>query len=171
MARKPAVADRQPNLLAMLACPNEDCFLFNRFAAGNLSVVEWIGKRKDIRRLYCSYCGRRFSERRGTLQQYTKLPDKAVERILKCLAHGCSITASANICEVDPRTVQRVLRQAGPRAQDFHQLQLEQHRGPLGAVQLDELHGRVRSPKKRRRRQGGSGRDAVLDQRGFMRLW
>jgi len=29
------------------ACPNEDCSLFNRFNAGNLSIVEWIGKRKD----------------------------------------------------------------------------------------------------------------------------
>jgi hypothetical protein len=56
MARKPA-RDGQPNPLAGLACPNEDCSLFNRFDAGNLSVVEWIGKRKDIRRLYCSYCG------------------------------------------------------------------------------------------------------------------
>ena len=56
MARKPA-RDGQPNPLAGLAGPNEDCSLFNRFDAGKLSVVEWIGKRKDIRRLYCSYCG------------------------------------------------------------------------------------------------------------------
>jgi len=171
MARKPAVADRQPNSLAKLACPNEDCSLFNRFDAGNLSVVEWIGKRKDIRRLYCSYCGRRFSERRGTLQQYTKLPDKAVERILKCLAHGCSVKATANICEVDRRTVQRVLRQAGPRAQDFHQLQIEQQRGPLGAVQLDELHGRVCPPKKRRCRRHRAGNGVASDKRGFTRPW
>jgi transposase-like protein len=172
MARKPAVTDRQPNALAKLACPNEDCSMFNRFDAGNLSVAEWIGHRKDIRRLYCSYCGQRFSERRGTLQQYTKLPEKAVERILKCLSHGCSVKAAANICEVDRRTVQRVLRQAGPRAQDFHQLQIERRRGPLGAVQLDELHGRVCSPKKRRgegRRASGGG--VVLGRRGFMRRW
>jgi transposase-like protein len=176
MARKPTVADSQPNPLAKLACPNEDCSLFNRFNAGNLSVVEWIGKRKDIRRLYCSYCGQRFSERRGTLRQYTKLPHQAVERILKCLSHGCSVRAAANICEVDRRTVQRLLRQAGPRAHDFNQLRIEQHRGPLGAVQLDELHARVSSPKKRSRgRQrvpsGAPGSDAGLDKRGFMRPW
>jgi hypothetical protein len=35
--------------LAAFACPNPDCSHFNRFAAGNLSVVEWIGKHKDIR--------------------------------------------------------------------------------------------------------------------------
>lgn len=172
MARKPRAADSQPNPLAKLACPNEDCSRFNRFDAGNLSVVEWIGTRKDIRRLYCSYCGQRFSERRGTLRQYTKLPDKAVERILKCLSHGCSVRAAANICEVDRRTVQRLLRQAGPRAHDFNQLQIEQHRGPLGAVQLDELHGRVCPPKKRRRgRRREPGGGAASDKRGFMRPW
>lgn len=170
MARKPTTTDGQPNPHAQLACPNEDCTLFNRFDAGNLSVVEWMGKRKDIRRLYCSFCGQRFSERRGTLRQYTKMPDKAVERILKCLSHGCSIKAAANICEVDRRTVQRILRQAGPRAHDFQQLQIEPHRAPLGAVQLDELHGRVSSPKKRSLGRGrGSERGAGLDKRGFMR--
>jgi transposase-like protein len=178
MARKPTTRDDQPNPLARLACPNEDCPLFNRFDAGNLSVVEWIGKRKDIRRLYCSYCGQRFSERRGTLRQYTKLPPKAVERVLKCLSHGCSVRATANICDVDRRTVQRLWRQAGPRAHDFHQLRIEQQRGPLGAVQLDELHGRVSSPKKRSRRcrprrvpSGAAGSDVDLDKRGFTRPW
>jgi transposase-like protein len=147
MARKPA-RERQPNPLARLACPNEDCSLFNRFDAANLSVIEWIGKCKDIRRLYCSYCGHRFSGRRGTLWEYTKMPEKAVARILNCLSHGCSIKAAANICEVDPRTVQCVRRRAGSRANDFHQLQIEGHRVPLEAVQLDELHGRFCPPKK-----------------------
>lgn len=165
----PKATDRQPNPLAKLACPNEDCSKFNSFDAGNLSVVEWTGKRKDIRRLYCSDCGLRFSERRGTLQQYTKLPDKAVERILKCLTHGCSIRATANICDVDRRTVQRILRQAGTRANDFHQVHIERHRGPLGAVQLDELHGRA-SPKKRRQRQGPTVASGVASgKRGCMR--
>ena len=100
--RKPTTGSGQPNPLATLACPNEDCSLFNRFDAGNLSVVEWIGKRKDVRRLYCSYCGQRFSERRGTLRQYSKLPHKAVERVLKCLSHGCSVRAAANDMQKAP---------------------------------------------------------------------
>ncbi len=149
MARMPTRSCREPNPLARLACPNEDCSAFNRFDAGNLSVVEWIGKTKDIRRLYCSHCGKRFSERSGTLRQYTKLPDETLARILKCLSHGCSITASADICDVDARTVQRVLRQAGTRADDFHRLQVEQQRVPLAAVQMDELHGRVCPAKKK----------------------
>jgi hypothetical protein len=37
--------DREPvGSLAALAYPNPDCTLFNRFDAGNLSVIEWTGK-------------------------------------------------------------------------------------------------------------------------------
>jgi hypothetical protein len=66
-----------------------------------------------------------------------------VVRIVKCLGHGCSVEATADICEVDPRTVDRLLEQAGRRAEDFHRLQLERLPAPPEAVQLDELHGRV----------------------------
>jgi len=61
--------------LSFFACPNGECADFNRFDAGNLSVAEWMGKGKAIRRLYCKTCGTRFSERQGSLLQYTKLPE------------------------------------------------------------------------------------------------
>lgn len=129
--------------LAPFACPNEDCPEFNVFGAGNLSVCERMGKDKNIRRLYCRSCGHRFSERQGTLLRYTKLPEATVVRIIKCLGHGCSIEAAADICEVDPRTVQLLLEKAGRRAEDFHRLQLEKLSQPLEAVELDEMHGRA----------------------------
>jgi transposase-like protein len=75
--------------------------------------------------LYYSTCGNRFSERQGTLLRYTKLPEETVVRIVKCLGHGCSIAAAAEICEVAPRTMARLLEQAGRRAEGFHQLQRE----------------------------------------------
>lgn len=129
--------------LEFFACPNPDCAAFNVFGAGNLSVAEQMGKHKAIRRLYCHVCQGRFSERQGSLLQYGKLPLAAVVRIIKCLGHGCSMEATADICEVDARTVQRLLERAGQRAQDFHRLQLEKLAQPLEAVQMDELHGRV----------------------------
>lgn len=129
--------------LAGFACPNPDCSHFNRFDAGNLSVVEWTGKNKDIRRLYCSMCKRRFTERQGTLLRYSKLPEATVVRIVQCLGHGCSVEATADICDVDPRTVDRLLEQGGRRAEDFHRLRLEELPAPPEAVELDELHGRV----------------------------
>jgi transposase-like protein len=147
MACKPTPPERSSGRthpdLAGLTCPNPDCCDFNHFGAGNLSVVEWIGKHKHIRRLYCSSCGHRFSERQGTLLRYTKLPAETVVRVVKCLGHGCSIAAAADICDVDPRTVARLWEHGGRRAADFHDLQRERLATPPEAVELDERHGRV----------------------------
>jgi len=153
MCQKPNAKDGNESSnklpLAFFACPNGECADFNRFHADNLSVAEWMGKDKAIRRLYCKTCGTRFSERAGSLMESTKLPEADVVRIVKCLGHGCSIEATADICEVDARTVQRMLERAGKRAEDFHRLQLETLEKPPAAVQLDELHGRVaQSPQK-----------------------
>lgn len=162
--------------LSFFACPNGDCADFNRFNAGNLSVAEWMGKDKAIRRLYCKTCGSRFSERQGSLMQDTKLPAAAVVRIVKCLGHGCSVEAAADICEVDPRSVQRLLERAGKRAADFHRLHMENLDEPLEAVQMDELHGKtvkrkaethvVEVPKKLHKRLSKK-----RARRGFIRLW
>jgi len=158
------------------ACPNSDCADFNKFNAGNLSIAEWMGKDKAIRRLYCKTCGHRFSERQGSLMQDTKLKHEDVVRIVKCLGHGCSVEATADICEVDTRTVQRLLEKSGKRAADFHNLQLENLDEPLEVVQMDELHGKtvkhkdktevVKVPKKLRKRLSKK-----RAKHGFIRLW
>ena len=162
--------------LSFFACPNEECADFNRFDAENLSVAEWMGKNKAIRRLYCKTCGTRFSERQGSLMQYAKLPPEDIVRIIKCLGHGCSVEATADISEVDTRTVQRLLEKAGKRAADFHNLQLENLDEPLEVVQMDELHGKtvkgrnktepVKVPKRLRKRLSKK-----RAKRGFIRLW
>jgi hypothetical protein len=140
----PAPHDRAPaGSLAAFACPNPDRSLFNRSDAGDLSVVERIGKDRHIRRLYCAMCHHRFTERQGTPLRYTKLPEPTVVRIVKCLGYGCSLEATADIGEVDPRTVARSLEAAGRRADDFHRRPLERLAAPVEAVQLDELHGRA----------------------------
>ena len=168
MARMPVLLSSEPGArsvaatspaaevsLEHFACPNPECCDFNRFGAGNLSVPERNGKGKAIRRLYCSGCKTRFSERKGSLLEQAKISPEVVVRIIKCLEHGCSVEATADICEVDPRTVQRYVGLAGQRAQDFHQLQLDRLEKPPEAVELDELHARVSRPplqKKGRRR-------------------
>jgi transposase-like protein len=171
MASAPA---KDGGALSALACPNPDCSDFNRFGAGNLSVVERMGKDKAIRRLYCKTCGQRFSERQGSLLEYTKLPKETVVRILKCLAHGCSEEATADICEVTPKTVRRLLRRAGPRAEDFHRLQLERLQEPIEAVEMDEQQARVSEARKK----GATDpigatvqRVAAWVESGFMSLW
>jgi transposase-like protein len=148
--RSKAVVEAAPPTddLSGFACPNEDCCDFNRFAAGNLSVCERMGKDHRIRRLYCKTCGHRFSERQGTLMAETKLPEETVVRLVKCLGYGCSVEATADICEVDARTVERMLLKAGSRAEEFQLLQLERLTEPIQAVEIDELHAPLASPKK-----------------------
>jgi len=155
--------------LGFFACPNPDCEAFNRFGGDNLSVAEHMGKDKAIRRLYCRSCKTRFSERQGSLMEYSKLPLPAVVRIVKCLGHGYSVEATADICEVDARTVQRILDRAGKRSEDFHQLSLERLPEPLGAVQMDELHGRV--AEKHGEKRGGFRGVVGWVARGLMPPW
>lgn len=175
MAKETAIL--QDGSLELFACPNSDCAMFNQFGAGNLSVAEWMGKDKAIRRLYCNHCQHRFSERQGSLMQYTHLPEETVVRVMKCLTYGCSIEATADICEVDPRSVQRLLEQAGPRAEDFHQLQLEKLERPLEVVELDELHAKVSRPPQDKKGGADRARSTPLEsivQRvatGFTWLW
>jgi transposase-like protein len=172
--RKPTAQATPPDDLSGFACPNEDCCDFNRFNAGNLNVCERMGKHRGIRRLYCKSCGCRFSERQGSLLAKSKLPKETVVRIVKCLGHGCSIEAAADICEVDPRTVELLLAKAGSRAEDFHRQQLDRLTEPIQAVEIDELHGALAGPKK------GAGveklallveRIAARAGRGFTWLW
>lgn len=164
--------------LAAFACPNPECDLFNKFGASNLSVAERMGKDKAIRRLYCNHCGRRFSERQGSLMQYTKLPEETVVQIIKCLGWGCPLEGAADICGVDERTVARMLGKAGRRAEDFHRLHLAKLAAPLEAVELDELHGRVcRAAKGKEKKGGRANRLGILRdiaswvETGFTRPW
>ena len=159
--------------ISLFACPNPDCADFNRFGAENLSVAERMGKGKTIRRLYCKTCQTRFSERKGSLLEYTKLPEPAVVRMIKCLGHGCSMEAAADICEVDFRTGQRLLEKAGQRAEDFHRLQLEKLDQPLDAVEMDELHTRSTDQEDAEKKRATNllHRIANRVESGFMRLW
>jgi hypothetical protein len=78
--------------------------------------------------------------------QHTHLPQETVVRVIKCLTYGCSEEATADICEVDVRSVERLRDRAGARAEDFHQLQLEKLERPPEIVEVDELHGKVARP-------------------------
>lgn len=170
MSRKSVVReshDPEPPL-SFFACSNPECADFNRFDVGNLSVAERMGKDRAIRRLYCHTCHHRFSEREGSLLADTKLAQEVVVRIVKCLGHGCSVEATADICEVDPRTVQRILAKAGRRAEDFHRLQLERLNSPPDTVEVDEVHAHAADDASQKKGRPGNGPRVI---RGFIRRW
>ena len=127
------------------SCPNPDCSLFNQTGKGNIGHRSWTGKDKDIERLRCMVCKKEFSERSGTLMAHTKLSEDQVIRLLKCQRWGVCDEGTADICEVDIKSVHRFQSVANPRAQE-HQHQAVQQVEVLG-VQLDEAHSKRRPGK------------------------
>jgi IS1 family transposase len=76
---------------------------------------------------------------------HSKLPEETVERLLKCQRWGVCDTGSAEICDVDIKTVHRFQRVAARRAQEHHQQVV--HGVEVEGVQLDEAHSK-RRPKQ-----------------------
>src|ERR1043166_3145351 len=60
--------------LSHFCCQNKRCVAYGSKGAGNLHVVDHIGKNKNIRLLRCQTCKKRFSERKGTVFYRSHLP-------------------------------------------------------------------------------------------------
>ncbi len=127
------------------SCPNPECSVFNRIDQGNITHRSWTGKDKQIERLRCCVCGKEFSEREGTLMAYTKLPEEKVILLTKCQRWGVCDEGSADICDVDIKTVHRFQGVANPRAEE-HQHQAVRDVEVEG-VQMDEAHSKLRPGK------------------------
>jgi len=127
------------------SCPNPQCPCFNRPGTGNIVHRSWTGTHKHIERLRCTACDREFSEREGTLMARSKLPEATVERLLKCQRWGVCDEGTADICDVEIKTVHRFQRVAAHRAETHHR-QSVQHVTVAG-VQCDEAHSKLR-PKQ-----------------------
>lgn len=127
------------------SCPNPECSLFNKPGQGNVVHRSWTGRDKGIERLRCILCQKEFSQREGTLMARAKLPEEKVIRLTKCQRWGVCDEGTADICEVDIKTVHRFQGVSSGRAQEHHQqvaCELE-----VEGVQVDEAHSK-RRPKK-----------------------
>src|SRR5215813_7116552 len=127
------------------SCPNPDCTQFNRSNVDTIVHRSWTGKHQHIERLRCTACDHEFSEREGTLTARSKLAEDKVERLLKCQRWGVCDEGTADICEVDLKTVYRFQRVAAQRAQTHHQQVVRDV--DVAGVQLDEAHSKLR-PKQ-----------------------
>lgn len=130
---------------SQFSCPNPVCSLFNQMGQGNITHRSWTGQDKQIERLRCRVCEKEFSERAGTLMAYTKLPEEKIIRLTKCQRWGVCDAGTADICDVDIRSVHRFQGVANPRAEK-HQHQAVQDVEVKG-VQLDEAHSKLRPGK------------------------
>jgi hypothetical protein len=109
-----------PDPLSRFCCRNERCVAYGSYGAGNLSVFDHIGKRRDIRLLYCKVCRKRFSERKGTVFYRARTrPDKVVS-ILRHVQEGCGMRATGRLVGVKEDTVIRYAKLAGRHAEKLH---------------------------------------------------
>ena len=127
------------------SCPHPQCAWFNQPGEGHSAHRSWTGTPKQIDRRRCTAGDREFSEREGTLMARSQLPEDTVVRLLKCQRWGVCDEGTADICEVEIKTVHRCQRVAAQRA-ETHQRQRVQHVAVEG-VQLDAAQANLR-PKQ-----------------------
>ena len=106
--------------LTPFCCQNPDCPLHGRRGAGNLSVRDRYGKRKQIRLLSCHACKARFSERKGTALFHSCLPQEKAVSVLQHLVEGNGVRQTERLTGVHRDTVMRLARRAGEQARDVH---------------------------------------------------
>jgi len=126
-------------------CPNEECEDYAKKGHGNIVCYDIYGKHKT-KLLRCRTCKTRFSERRNTVFFGLHLEEVMIERVVRCLAEGNSIRATARIMGIDKDTVYRIFERASEHCQKvLHELLTDLH---LEECQLDELWSFVKKRKK-----------------------
>ena len=106
--------------LSLFCCQNPRCLAYGRRGAGNLRVVDRVGKHRDIRLLRCRACKRRFSERKGTVFFRAHTPPAKVASILQHVQDGCGMRQTGRLEGVKEDTVVRYARLAGAHADRLH---------------------------------------------------
>ncbi len=92
---------------------------------------------KRVQRWKCQQCGKRFSEPQSTpFGEDVRLPSERVAMILKCLAEGNSVRSTSRLCDVEKRTVLRLLKTAGDCCERF--MSAKMHDIRVRELQLDE---------------------------------
>jgi transposase-like protein len=71
--------------------------------------------------VYCRSCQARFSERKGTVLEQSRLPDEKVLDVLGHIREGCGTRATGRLVDVDKNTVTRYIALAGGHAAVLHE--------------------------------------------------
>ena len=126
-------------------CPNKECEHYAKKGQSNIVCYDTYGKQKT-KLLRCRTCKTRFSERRNTVFFGFHLDESTIEKVVRCLAEGNSIRATARIMGIDKDTVYRIFERASNHCQKvLTDLLKDLH---LEECQLDELWSFVKKRRK-----------------------
>jgi hypothetical protein len=126
-------------------CPNSACKDFGKKGQGNIVCYEIYGKH-NTKLLRCHTCKKRFSERRNTAFFGLHTDEETITRVVRCLAEGNSIRATARIMDLDKDTVHRIFEKASAHCvKVLDSLLTDLH---LEECQLDELWSFVKKKRK-----------------------
>ena len=95
------------------------------------------GKSEAIQDYTCQWCGRRISERKGTVMYCIKTATTKVEMVLKGLGEGVDLAAAERIFGHSGETIRRWLTRAGMHSEGVHEEFMVDMKSDH--VQLDEL--------------------------------
>ena len=123
--------------------------------------------RRRVQRYLCKQCGKRYSEPQDKPLGDVRLPDEKVRMILHCLVEGNSVRGTARLCDVEKRTVLRILKLAGENCEDL--LSRRVRAVPVQDVQVDEAWTFVLK-KERRKKPTEKYRDDIGDQFVFIAI-
>jgi len=126
-------------------CPNTECEDYGIKGHENIVCYDTYGKQKT-KLLRCKTCKTRFSERRNTVFFGFHLDETHIEKVVRCLAEGNSIRATARIMGIDKDTVYRIFERASTHCQKVLGELLKDLR--LEECQLDELWSFVKKRRK-----------------------
>lgn len=132
-------------LYTRFARPNTSCSFYAKFNSGNIAHRSWTGKNQEIERLRCTCCKQEFSERKATLLENAKLPEKTYELMLECLRWGVADEGIADICDVSIKTVRLNQAKAAAKAIKHHDSSVQNIQD--AGVQLDEMHSKIAKDK------------------------
>lgn len=124
----------------LLKCPN-GC----KTTESDFKLVEYYGPNRTP--LYrCLKCRQRFSGRWKSIFSGFHTDDDTIYRVLKALAEGNGIRATGRIFDIDKKTVERILEQAGKHCRQVSELLINDYH--MEECQLDELWAFVKKRKR-----------------------
>lgn len=148
-----------------LYCPFKDCEDYEETGKGNIVFIRKYGVGDTQNLFKCKSCERTFSERRGTLLFNCKLKEEKVYQILKCLAEGNGVRATARIVGVNKNTVGSVIERVGEHMEKVTEYLLQEYH--LKEWQLDELRSFVFKKRKIQKELRGSTRSSEMHEYGL----